>query len=174
MFPKLALVVGGAASGKSRWAENLLLRTKLQLVYIATAEARDEEMQRKISAHSLRRGARWRTVEAPIDIGRAIAGSSYGEAMLLDCATMWLSNRMESESDSEILIGDFIGAVSSASCPIVVVSNEVGSGVVPANRLARKFLAAQGELNQAIAEKSDLVVAVQCGLPCVLKGALPS
>ena len=173
MFPNLTLIVGGAASGKSLWAENQLARTNRELVYIATAEARDAEMQRKISAHALRRGSQWRTVEAPVDIASALAGCGRREAVLLDCATMWLSNCIESGIGIDTLNGKFLDSISLAAGPVAVVSNEIGSGIVPASEIAREFREIHGEFNQAIAERADLVVAVMCGLPLVLKGSLP-
>ncbi|MDE0533992.1 MAG: bifunctional adenosylcobinamide kinase/adenosylcobinamide-phosphate guanylyltransferase [Albidovulum sp.] len=173
MIPNLTLVVGGAASGKSLWAENQLVRTGRKLVYVATAEARDAEMRRKIAAHVRRRGAKWRTVEAPTDIARAVAACGEHEAALIDCATMWLSNCMGSGAEIEKLNSRFLDGVSLAACPVVVVSNEIGSGIVPANELSRNFRTVHGELNQAIAEKAELVVNIVCGLPLVLKGALP-
>ena len=173
MFPSFALVVGGAASGKSLWAEKLLIGTDRKLVYVATAYARDAEMKEKIAAHARRRGKRWRLVEAPIDIASAVAGCSENEAILLDCATMWLSNCIEAGIDMTYASTKFLDSVACADCPIVVVSNEIGSGIVPANEFARNFRAMHGELNQAIAERASLVVATMCGLPLVLKGDLP-
>jgi adenosylcobinamide kinase/adenosylcobinamide-phosphate guanylyltransferase len=173
MLPKLTLVLGGAASGKSAWAEQLVLQTVLQPVYLATAQAWDAEMQAKIARHRNTRGSGWLTVEAPLDLLPALQNARRDQTVLLDCATLWLSNHLLAESDLESQAAALLGALENCAASVVVVSNEVGAGIVPENALARRFRQAQGELNQRLAAQAGLVVAVMAGLPMVLKGQLP-
>lgn len=173
MLPHLTFVLGGAASGKSAFAEALVARTGAAKVYLATAEIYDAEMRAKVDAHLEMRGQNWRTIEAPRDLHRALASVSKDEVVLLDCATMWLSNHMMSESDLGKETEELLAALNDCAGPVVVVSNEVGMGIVPDNALARKFRDAQGKLNQRLAAEADLAVFVVAGLPSVLKGQLP-
>lgn len=173
MLPGLAFVVGGANSGKSGIAERLVTGSGLSPVYLATAEAHDEEMAAKITAHRAARGGAWRAVEAPLDAAGALAGASAGEAWLLDCATLWLTNHLLAESDLGAETDRLLAALAAAPCPVVVVSNEVGQGIVPENRLARRFRSEQGRLNQRLAAAAQLAVGVMSGLPFVLKGEAP-
>jgi adenosylcobinamide kinase/adenosylcobinamide-phosphate guanylyltransferase len=173
MLPKLTLVLGGAASGKSTWAEGLVTGAGLDRVYIATAQAFDDEMRAKIDAHRIQRGPDWRTIEAPLDLGAALAGVSSGEVVLLDCATLWLSNHLLADNDLTAEGAGLMAALHACPAPVVVVSNEVGQSVVPDNALARRFQGAQGRLNQRLAAEAELVVQVIAGLPQVLKGTLP-
>jgi adenosylcobinamide kinase / adenosylcobinamide-phosphate guanylyltransferase len=168
-LPKLTLVLGGAASGKSAYAEQQICATGCAKVYIATAQVFDGEMAQKVARHQQMRGAGWRTIEEPLDLPAALAQAGAGDAVLLDCATLWLSNVMLAERD---IAGDtdaLLAALAACSAPVVVVSNEVGQGIVPDNALARRFRNAQGALNQALAAQADHVVAVMAGLPLVLK-----
>lgn len=169
--PSLTLVLGGAASGKSRFAETLVEKTSESRLYIATAEAADAEMQAKITAHRARRGAGWTTAEAPLHLRDAL--SQARGAVLIDCATMWLSNQMLAGHDiareTETLLDD----LAACPVPVVIVSNELGLSIVPENALARRFRQAQGEVNQRLAAQADLVVFVAAGLPMVMKGQLP-
>lgn len=170
-FPKLTLVTGGARSGKSQLAERLVRAAGLPLTYIATAEAWDDEMRARIADHRQDRGGDWTTVEAPRDLTGALDGA--GGAVLIDCATLWLSNTMLAGAEPEAEVAALLAALSRRSGPVVVVSNEVGWGIVPDNALARAFRDEQGRLNQRLAAKADLVVGVMAGLPLVLKGKLP-
>lgn len=170
-FPKLTLVTGGARSGKSRLAERLVRASGLPLTYIATAEAWDDEMRARIAAHRQDRGAGWTTIEAPRDVAGALAGA--GGAVLIDCATLWLTNTLLAGAELEAEIAALLAALTQAAGPVVVVSNEVGWGIVPENALARAFRDEQGRLNQRLAAEADLVVGVMAGLPLVLKGKLP-
>jgi adenosylcobinamide kinase / adenosylcobinamide-phosphate guanylyltransferase len=172
-LPALTLVLGAAASGKSAFAERLLAATGRPMTYIATAQAFDEEMRLKIAAHRARRGSGWSTVEAPLDLTAPLAAVEPQGAVLIDCATLWLTNHLMAEHDLITEESRLLHAIRDAAAPVVVVSNEVGAGIVPENALARRFRAAQGRLNQSLAARADLVVAVMAGLPLVLKGHLP-
>lgn len=172
-LPHRTLVLGGAASGKSLWAENLVNRFGRAKHYIATAQAFDAEMRAKIAAHQDQRGAGWTTCEAPLDVVAALAGVPRDAVVLLDCVTLWLSNHLLAESDLAAQTDNLHAALSACPAPMVVVSNEVGMGVVPDTSLGRRFRNAQGRLNQDLAQDSDLVVAVMAGLPMALKGQLP-
>ncbi|GAW36639.1 bifunctional adenosylcobalamin biosynthesis protein CobP [Roseovarius sp. A-2] len=173
MLQPLTLVLGGAASGKSAYAEGLVRAAGRPRIYLATAEAHDAEMRAKLERHRARRGPDWRTVEAARDIGPALAQAGSGDVVLLDCATMWLSNHLLAESDLAQAEAALVAALDSCAAPVVVVSNEVGLSVVPDNALARRFQNAQGALNQRLAARAGLVVNVIAGLPQVLKGTLP-
>ena len=171
MLDPLTLVIGGAASGKSAWAEALVLRQEGAPLYIATAEAHDDEMAAKIARHRARReGAGWRSVEAPLDLAPALASARAEEVVLLDCATLWLSNHLLAGSDLAAQTDALCAALAACAAPVVVVSNEVGLSGVPEHALARRFREAQGALNQALAARAGLVVTVIAGLPLVLKG----
>ncbi|NHQ74055.1 bifunctional adenosylcobinamide kinase/adenosylcobinamide-phosphate guanylyltransferase [Roseovarius gahaiensis] len=173
MLPQLTMVLGGAASGKSAFAESLVVQTGRSRVYLATAQAFDDEMQAKVDRHRDMRGSGWLTVEAPLDPGAALRDTDASQIVLLDCATMWLSNQMLAESDLAHAQNALMAALSDCPAPVVIVSNEVGLSVVPENALARRFREAQGRLNQALAAQAGLVVNVIAGLPQVLKGQLP-
>ena len=173
LLPQVTLVVGGARSGKSRYAEGLVTRSGRPRVYIATAQACDDEMRNRIRHHREGRGPDWHTVEAPHDLCTALAQVPQGAVVLLDCATLWLTNRMLAESDLEAEAAALLTALQACPAPVVVVSNEVGWSIVPENALARAFRDAQGRLNQQIAGVAGLVVTVIAGLPLGLKGRLP-
>jgi adenosylcobinamide kinase/adenosylcobinamide-phosphate guanylyltransferase len=170
---KLSLVLGGAASGKSAFAEGLVGASGRRRVYIATAQALDAEMAAKIAAHRAARGPDWRTIEAPLDPAAALATVAADEVALIDCATLWLSNLMLGGDDVTAAEARLVQALAHCPAPVVVVSNEVGQGLVPETALGRAFRNAQGGLNRRLAARADLVVAVIAGLPLVLKGAQP-
>ena len=173
-LPPLSLVIGGARSGKSALAERLVLGSGQAPVYLATAEARDDEMVARIAAHrAAREGAGWRIAEAPRDVAQVLASAAPDEVVLLDCATLWLTNAMLGGGDVAAEEVALLSALSHCPAPVVVVTNEVGLSIVPENALARAFRDAQGRLNQRLAAQAGLVVAVWAGLPLVLKGALP-
>lgn len=172
-LPRLTLVTGGARSGKSRLAERLARLGATPHHYIATAEAHDAEMAARIAHHRHDRGPDWRTHEAPLDLAGTLAGLDTG-TVLVDCATLWLSNHLLAGHDTDTATTNLLTALAAAQIPVVVVSNEVGWSIVPDNRLARQFQDAQGRLNQRLAEQADLVVTVISGLPLVLKGNLPA
>lgn len=168
--PPLTLILGGVRSGKSRHAERLVLESGLEPVYVATAEARDDEMARRIAAHRARRDGRWHTVEAPLDLADAMREVSRpSRAVLVDCLTLWLTNVMVAERAVADEIRRLLDAVPALPGPVVMVSNEVGLGVVPTNAMARAFADEAGRLHQALAEIADAVVFMAAGLPLSLK-----
>lgn len=167
---ELTLVLGGARSGKSRFAESLIARHPPPWFYIATAEAGDAEMAARIAAHKARRGMDWTTIETPRDLAGALAQHGNGP-VLVDCLTLWLSNLMLADADIDAAVAWLEHAVEHARGPVVLVANEVGSGVVPENALARRFRDLQGQLNQRLAARADRVVLVVAGLPLFVKGA---
>jgi adenosylcobinamide kinase / adenosylcobinamide-phosphate guanylyltransferase len=169
--PKLTFVIGGARSGKSRYAETLMAALPPPWTYVATAEAADSEMTARIGAHRARRGANWRTIEAPRDLQAALAACGAGP-VLVDCLTLWLSNLMLAETDIERDIEKLEAVLSAAAAPVVIVANEVGLGIVPSFPLGRRFRDMQGILNQRIAARAERVVLMVAGLPLALKGTL--
>lgn len=172
-LPALTLVIGGAASGKSDFAESLAMHSTGPRHYIATAQAFDAEMTAKIERHKAARAdAGWQTIEEPLAVADALAALTGG-VILIDCATLWLSNLMMNEADIADHTNQLIEALAGQHPPIVIVSNEVGHGVVPDNKLARVFREEQGVLNRKLAAKADLVVQVTVGIPHVLKGTMP-
>ena len=174
LLPQLSLVIGGARSGKSGLAERLVTGSGLARRYIATAEAWDDEMRDRIARHRADRGPGWTTVEAPLNLAAALAQAQAGEVVLVDCATLWLTNHLLADHDLAQEGAGLLAALAACAAPVVVVSNEVGWGIVPENALARAFRDAQGRLNQQIAAQADLVLGVMAGLPMVLKGRLPA
>ena len=173
-FPKISLVLGGAASGKSAFAEKLTRAADRPRVYIATAQAYDAEMKTKISRHRMDRGAGWTTIEQPYDLVEALQSAPIDAVILIDCLTLWLSNHLLAKSPLDGMANDLLETIDEQPMPVICVSNEAGLGVVPDNKLARAFRQAQGELNQQIAAHADLVVSVTAGIPMVLKGQSPA
>lgn len=173
-LPALTLVIGGARSGKSAFAERLILGSRRPRRYIATAEAWDDEMRARIAAHQRDRGGDWTTFEAPRDLAAALATARPEEAVLVDCATLWLTNHLLADHDLAAEAEALIAALATCPAPVVIVSNEIGWGIVPDNALARRFRDEQGRLNQRLAEVAGLVVTVIAGLPLTLKGTIPA
>jgi len=172
-LPPLALITGGARSGKSRLAESLARQSGLRLRYVATAQPLDAEMADRIAQHRADRGPGWETLEAPLDLAPAMAGALPGSVTLVDCATLWLTNHLLAGHDLAAETERLLAALATARGPVIVVTNEVGWGIVPENALARAFRDEQGRLNQRLAAAAGLVVAVLSGLPLALKGQLP-
>lgn len=172
--PQLTLVVGGARSGKSGLAERLVFATRRPRRYIATAQAWDDEMRDRIALHQADRGKDWITVEAPLDVAAALSDASSDEIVLLDCATLWLTNHLLADHDLPAEFARLLAACAACPAPVIVVSNEVGWGIVPENALARRFRDEQGRLNQQIAAQAGLVIGVMAGLPVLLKGERPA
>ena len=172
--PRRTLILGGARSGKSEFAERMVGSFGHPKVFVATAQALDDEMQKRIKEHRERRGTDWRTVEAPMSIASALNDLNVGEVALLDCLTVWLSNQMLAGGNTHDCVDQLILSLENCSGSVVAVSNEIGQGIVPENPLTRRFRDEHGRLNQRFAEHCNLVVLVTAGLPLVLKGAMPS
>lgn len=179
-LPRLSLILGGAASGKSAFAEGVVTKSGRPKTYVATAQAFDEEMSKKIADHQKQRGPNWRTLEAPLDVVGALGQIEATEVVLLDCATLWLSNVMlaadaagigdnRATEELDAACDGLLMALAECPAPAVVVSNETGMGIVPEHRLGRAFRNAQGRLNQRLAAQADWVVLVAAGLPVILK-----
>jgi adenosylcobinamide kinase/adenosylcobinamide-phosphate guanylyltransferase len=171
-LPRVMLVLGGARSGKSRYAETFVESVGAGAIYLATGEPRDAEMRDRIRRHRERRGARWTTLEEPLDIVARIADEARAERpMLVDCLTLWLANLLEAGRDVERESDGLVDALARRVGPTVLVANEVGLGIVPENGLARRFRDHAGRLNQAVAARADRVVFMAAGLPLTLKDA---
>ena len=170
--PTMTLVLGGARSGKSRYAEAQALGTGLVPVYVATATAWDAEMQDRIAQHREgRAGAGWHTVEEPLALAELLRREAVpGRVLLVDCLTLWLTNVMLGGHDTERASATLVAALPDLAAPVFFVSNEVGWGIVPDHKLGRDFRDAQGFLNQAMAHVCDRVLLIAAGLPLVLKG----
>ena len=168
-LPPLTLVLGGARSGKSAFAEGLL-SGQAQPLYIATCQIYDDEMAERVRLHQSRRPAPWVTVEEPLDLAGALLREAQpGRAILVDCLTLWISNLMMAERDIPAAIEALCRTVTSLACPVVFVANEVGLGIVPDNALARAFRDHAGRLNQSLAALCQKVAFVAAGLPLMLK-----
>jgi adenosylcobinamide kinase / adenosylcobinamide-phosphate guanylyltransferase len=166
-LPTLTLVIGGARSGKSRHAEALIEALPGPWTYLATATPLDAEMAERVSVHRARRDSRWRTLEAPLEVAAALARAEG--PVLLDCLTLWLSNLMVGERDLAEEMEGLDRALAARGHPVVLVTNEVGLGIVPESALGRRFRDEQGRLNQRMAALADRVVLVVAGLPIVVK-----
>jgi adenosylcobinamide kinase/adenosylcobinamide-phosphate guanylyltransferase len=173
----VSLILGGVRSGKSRYAQRLAERSQ-HVTFVATAEARsDEEMRRKIERHRAERPRHWLTVEEPLDLARCLRSpEAQSELVLIDCLTLYAANLLEAHGeDSTALqqrLEEFYSALAAAKVSVVLVSNEVGSGVVPAYALGRRYRDLVGEINQRVAAIADTAVLMIAGLPLALKGSL--
>ena len=166
----LTLVIGGARSGKSRYAEGLITALPPRWIYAATAQALDAEMAERIGVHQARRGAGWTTIEVPRDLAGTVAAHDQ-TPILIDCLTLWLSNLLLAEADCDAEIGRLDQALAKVASPRVLVANEDRLAIVPDNALARRFRDLQGLLNQRIAARADRVVLMVAGLPLTVKGS---
>jgi len=175
---KTIFITGGARSGKSRFAEELAQQFGAPLGYLATAQALDDEMEERVKKHRLRRGDVWLTIEEPLHLSQAIARcDGTCKAVLVDCLTLWLSNLLfhyeEQGKDAETCIMEDVRRLAATlremRTPVIVVSNEVGQGIVPENRLARRFRDMAGQANQLLAAMADEVHVVISGIPLKLK-----
>jgi adenosylcobinamide kinase/adenosylcobinamide-phosphate guanylyltransferase len=170
MVARTTLVLGGARSGKSAFAERLAAEAAAARVYVATATAGDDEMRERIAHHRARRGDGWRTVEEPLALVDTLTRESRTDnAILVDCLTLWLSNLMHADKDVEAETRQLAAVLREARGNIVLVSNEVGLGLVPETPLGRAFRDAQGRLNQAVAAAVTNVAFIAAGLPIWLK-----
>ncbi len=166
----ITLVLGGARSGKSRFAEGLVTGSGLRRVYVATAHAGDGEMSERIARHRADRGPDWQTIEEPVALGTAMSkNASAGTVVLVDCLTLWLTNLMVANANLDDEIDQFVSGLSVLGGPVVLVSNEVGQGIVPDNAMARAFRDHAGRLHQAVADQAQQVYFVTAGLAQVLK-----
>lgn len=171
MTARLTLVLGGARSGKSSHAEALARETNLSRLYLATAQPFDDEMRDRIRQHRADRdGDGWQTIEEPLDLPGAIDRASGPDAvMLVDCLTLWLSNLMLAGRAIDGETASLLAVLAKAAGPVILVSNEVGLGIVPETPLGRAFRDAQGRLNQRVAALADRVIFMAAGLPLILK-----
>ncbi len=170
----VTLVLGGARSGKSVFAEQHAARSGLQKIYLATGEASDDEMKARIALHQERRGDDWTTFDAPIELAQEIATRSSGTSIVLvDCLTLWINNLITAALDLDTAFDDLAARLGDVRGPVVLVSSEVGLGIVPENALARRFRDAQGRLNQQMAALADEVYFLTAGLPMTLKDRMP-
>ena len=169
-LPSLTLVLGGQRSGKSVYAEGLICLDRVAL-YVATAQTLDKEMKERVGAHKARRGKNWTTVEEPLDLASALLiNDKAGRPVLIDSLAMWISNLLDSNKDVEKQILALVQAIEKIKSPLVIVSDEVGLGIIPDNALARRFIDKLGTLNQLISARADTVVFITAGLPMYLKG----
>lgn len=165
-LPSITLVLGGARSGKSAYAEGLI-EALGGGTYLASGQAFDKEMDERINLHRLRRGSLWETVEEPLEIASALV--DIKGPVLVDCLTLWASNLMADGRDIESETAALVRILGQVKGPVVLVSNEVGLGIVPDNALAREFRDHAGRINQAVASVAQKVVFVAAGLPLVMK-----
>jgi adenosylcobinamide kinase / adenosylcobinamide-phosphate guanylyltransferase len=170
----VTLVLGGARSGKSRYAQQLAEQSR-HVVFVATAKASDEEMRAKIDRHREDRPKEWPTVEEPLDLPKVLAEHELeSEVIIVDCLTIFAANLLEAEGENshaiELRVEGLCEALRAAQCAVVLVSNEVGSGVVPAYPVGRRYRDLLGEINQRVARLADDVVLMVAGLPLALKG----
>ena len=169
---RLTLVLGGARSGKSRHAQTLAMATPPPWVYVATAEALDDEMQERIAKHRSSRCDGWTTIEEPIELARAVVQVPADAALVVDCITLWLSNLMLGAHDIDAAVAQFVASLDGRRAPTIVVSGDVGGGVVPGTGLGRVFRDQAGLINQRLAACAQHVLFMVAGLPMKLK-ALP-
>lgn len=166
--PLLALVTGGARSGKSRFALARATSLGRPRVFLATGEGRDDEMAARIARHRAERDPAWRTVEEPIEIARALRAEE-GSAVVVDCLTLWLANLFDRGRDVRAAGDELLSALLARRAAVVLVTNELGSGIVPENALARDYRDAAGFLNQQVADLADEVHLLVCGQPLRIK-----
>ncbi|MBR9884882.1 MAG: bifunctional adenosylcobinamide kinase/adenosylcobinamide-phosphate guanylyltransferase [Oceanospirillales bacterium] len=167
----IRFITGGARSGKSSRAEQLAAASGREVVYIATAEARDGEMSERLAMHRARRPSSWQTVEEPLALPEVIRSrQGEGICLLVDCLTLWVTNLLLADRDMQVHRETLLSALEAAKGEIILVSNETGMGVVPMGELSRRFVDESGWLHQAVAAQADQVVLMVAGLPLVVKG----
>ena len=170
---RIVFVTGGARSGKSRFAQRLVEAWEGRLLYVATAEVRDDEMAERVRRHRRERGERWETLDEPLDLGRALQRARAYGGCLVDCLTLWTANLLEACGPEEQrlfrAVEAFLRELEAFPGRVCLVSNEVGSGIVPANPLARRFRDVAGRINQEVAARADDAYLVVSGLPLRLK-----
>jgi adenosylcobinamide kinase/adenosylcobinamide-phosphate guanylyltransferase len=174
-MPSRILVLGGQRSGKSRYAEELVIASGLSPVYLATAASGDGEMRERIALHRARRGEGWRTVEEPLELATALARETgEGFHVLVDCLTLWVTNQIGADRSLDDETSRLLEVLARVTGPVVLVTGEVGLGIIPANALSRRFADALGLVNQRVASVVDRVVLVAAGLPLILKAEQPN
>ena len=166
------LVTGGARSGKSVFAEKRTKQLGSSLIYIATSEVIDSEMKKRVEEHQARRGSEWQTLHAPINLTEALIETDGKGPCLVDCVTFWLNNLIFHDEDIDAATKELITVLNERSDPVVLVTNEIGSGIIPENALARRFLDEAGRLNQTIAQIADEVYVSISGIPLQIKPKL--
>ena len=167
-----ALILGGARSGKSKFAESVTRNSGRQKIYLATAEVLDDEMSRRVDHHQKQRGSDWELIEEPLDIAGLIAKNAGSDScILVDCLTLWLTNLMMADKNIEAAIEELVATLVqlSSDSSVVLVSNEVGQGIVPIDKMAREFRDHAGRLHQEIAVVVQNVWFITAGLPQKLK-----
>ena len=167
----LTFILGGARSGKTSHA--LARARELSqgpLIMIATAQALDAEMAQRIARHQAERDEAWTTIEAPLDLAEVVRGLAADDVAVIDCLTLWLTNQMLAEAQIAPAVADLVDALAQSPAALIVISNEVGQGIVPDNALARRFRDEAGWMHQKVAAAADRVEAVMAGLPLPLKG----
>ena len=169
----VTFILGGARSGKSAFAEKicqeLAVAENKQLIYIATAEAFDQEMQERIDLHIRRRGDHWQTINSPLDLADQIRNLTSDQVVLVDCLTIWLNNLIYHEKNIQQALDDLSQALTTVPCSVIFVSNEIGLGLVPMDKLSRRFRDHSGTMNQQIAALANTVYFVAAGLPIKMK-----
>ena len=167
----IRLILGGARSGKSRQAEQLAQASGLEVIYIATAQAQDREMQERINRHRDDRPRHWTTIEEPLQLADAILShQAPHRCLLIDCLTLWVTNQLLAKADMYAEREALCAALRNARGDIILVSNETGMGIVPTGELNRRFTDEAGWLNQSAAALADQVVLMVAGIPVRLKG----
>lgn len=175
--PKITLVAGGARGGKSRYAQEKAEQSSKQLIFIATAEARDDSMSDRIHRHQQDRDERWHLIESPLDLATILKDAEPDQCLLIDCLTLWLSNWLCLDPGCQTIRENwrtqkqaFLSALKTTPAQVIMVTNEVGMGIIPMGQLSRDFVDESGWLHQEIAEIADEVVLVMFGIAQKLKG----
>ena len=166
------LVTGGARSGKSVFAEKRTKQLGSSLIYIATSEVIDSEMEKRVEEHQARRGSEWQTLHAPINLTEALIETDGKGPCLVDCLTFWLNNLIFHDEDIDAAKKELVTVLNERSDPVVLVTNEIGSGIIPENALARRFCDEAGRLNQTISQIADEVYVSISGIPLQIKPKL--
>ena len=171
----ITLLIGGARSGKSKFAVELAISSGGKVAFVATATATDEEMKARIAEHKRMRPSSWATIEEPINVPQWIySHSNEFNTLIIDCITLWLSNCIVAGMSDEAILGEveqLLNACKQSSCNVIIVSNEVGMGVVPTTPLGRRFRDMAGKVNQLIASQADIVYWLCAGIPVCIKRA---
>ena len=177
---EITFVIGGCRSGKSRYALELAGKlSENNKIFIATCQPQDEEMRQRVARHQKDRGKTWITLEVPIALPEAVTQNSYrGDMILVDCLTLWINNLLtmtQKVSEDEVIgsVDSLTQALQTVKCPVILVSNEVGTGIVPENRLARQFRDIMGMANQRVAACAHGVIWMVAGIPLKIKGSSP-